>query len=68
MTYIRKTRDVYEIQGNYNYGHGWEAVNTETTRQDAKRSLKEYRENEPNTSFRRVCKRERIKSDTEEII
>ena len=45
MAYIRKTRDEWEIQGNY--GQGWECVNTEYTRQDAKRSIKEYRDSEP---------------------
>jgi hypothetical protein len=46
------------IQGNY--GEGWEDVNTETTREDAERSLKEYRENEPQYSHRM---RERIASN-----
>ena len=35
----------YIICGNY--GQGWEEVNTEMTMEDARRSLKEYRENEP---------------------
>ena len=57
MAYIRKTRDEWEIQGNY--GQGWECVNTEDTRQDAKRSLKEYQDNEPHT-FKIVKKRIRL--------
>lgn len=40
---IRTTRDEWEIQGNY--GYGWECENTEDTRKDALRSLREYREN-----------------------
>ena len=41
--YTRKTRDEYQIITNY--GYGWEVENTENNYQDAKRSLKEYREN-----------------------
>ena len=41
--YARKTRDEYQIITNY--GYGWEVENTENNYQDAKRSLKEYREN-----------------------
>ena len=37
--YIR----VWEIQGNY--GQGWECVTEESTRQDAKKMLKDYRTN-----------------------
>lgn len=59
MAYIRKTRDEWEIQGNYGYGHGWECVNTEDTRQDAKRSVAEYRANE-RFPFRVVKKRVKI--------
>jgi len=49
MAYTRKTRDELEIRGNY--GFGYECVNTETTWKDARRSIKEYRENEPGTPF-----------------
>lgn len=57
MAYIRKTHDEWEIQGNY--GQGWECVNTEDTRQDAKRSYKEYIANE-RVPFRVVKKRVKI--------
>lgn len=40
----------YEIQGNYD--GSWECVNTEITRIDALRSVKEHRENEPMYQFR----------------
>jgi len=40
---VRKTRDRWDIMTNY--GYGWEAENCEYTYRDAKRSLKEYREN-----------------------
>ena len=43
MAYIRKTVDEYQIFTNY--GYGWEVENTEDNYTDAKRSLKEYREN-----------------------
>ena len=43
MAYKRKTVDRWDILGNC--GYGWEVENSEYTREDAKRSLKEYREN-----------------------
>lgn len=43
MAYQRKTRDRWDIETNY--GYGWEVENSEFTREDAKRSLREYREN-----------------------
>lgn len=41
--YKRKTIDRWDIETNY--GYGWEVENSEYTREDAKRSLREYREN-----------------------
>lgn len=43
MAYQRKTRDRWDIETNY--GQGWEVENSEYTRADAKRSLREYKEN-----------------------
>lgn len=43
MAYQRKTRDRWDIETNY--GCGWEVENSEYTRTNAKRSLREYREN-----------------------
>lgn len=40
---VRKTIDRWDIMTNY--GYGWEVENSEYTYTDAKRSLKEYREN-----------------------
>jgi hypothetical protein len=57
---VRKTKDIWVVQGNYGYGHGWEDVNAEETWTDAKRSIREYRENEPGVSFRVRKKREKI--------
>ena len=45
MPYKRKTEDEFDIE-QFCYG-SWEVVNTETTREDARRSLREYRENQP---------------------
>lgn len=56
----RLTRDIYEVHGNYGYGHGFECVTAEDTRKAAKARLKEYRENEPGVPFKIVAKRERI--------
>lgn len=57
-----KTQIVHVIQGNYGYGHGWEDVTAEETREEALKRLREYRENEPGVSFRRIRRRERILS------
>lgn len=43
MAYTRKTVDRWDIMTNY--GYGWECENSEYTREDAERSLKEYRDN-----------------------
>lgn len=40
----------YEVQGYYSFG--WEMVTTETNFAEAKKRLKEYKDNEPNISFR----------------
>lgn len=58
MSYIRKTKDEYQIQGNY--GHGFEMVTAEDTYKEAKERLKEYRDNEPGIPFKTVCKRIRL--------
>lgn len=58
--YVRRTSDEWEIQGNYGYGHGWEAVTTETSRDAARETIRLYRENEPGVPFRIVKRRVRI--------
>lgn len=60
MTYKRKTRDVFEIQGNYGHGHGYETVTTELTWKDAMSTIHTYKENEPGIPFRIKKVRERI--------
>lgn len=64
MTYKRKTRDTWEIQGYYSGQYGWECVYTATSFSEAKSIVKDYRNNEP-YPFRIVYKRERILNDVE---
>ena len=56
----RKTKDIFEVQGNYGYGHGFECVTSEETFSEARIRIKEYRDNEPGVPFRIKKKRERI--------
>jgi hypothetical protein len=60
MTYQRKTRDYWSIQQYTGAEYKWEEVNAEDTWKDAKRSLREYRENQPEYPVRARRKRERI--------
>lgn len=60
MAYVRKTKDVFEVQVNYGYGHGFECVYTEETRKEARERIKEYQENAPEYAVRIVCKRVKI--------
>jgi hypothetical protein len=41
---------MWEVQGNY--GHGWDMVTTEETLDDARATVKVYRENERGHAFR----------------
>lgn len=59
MAYTRKTKDEYEIQGNY--GYGWEVLTTEDNSKDARDTLKCYRENEPSVPHR--IKKRRIRKE-----
>ena len=59
MSYTRKTKDVFVIQGNY--GTGWDDENEEDTRIAARRSLKEYRDNGPG-EYRLIKRREKIEA------
>lgn len=63
MSYQRKTRDVFDIRGNY--GHGWETVTAETTRPAARERLREYRENEPGVAFCIVKTREPVAQEVQ---
>lgn len=63
----RKTKDEYEIQGDYGYGHGWEKVTTEETWSAAKEQLRTYRENEPGVPFKIVPKRVPIEQPVKDL-
>ena len=43
MAYRRTTRDRWDIMTNW--GHGWECECSEYTAQDARNTLRDYREN-----------------------
>ena len=60
MTYQRKTRDYWDIEQLT--PQGWEVVNSEETNADRRRSIKEYRDNQPEYPVRSVKHRERIES------
>jgi hypothetical protein len=62
MPYQRKTRDRWDVEGNYGHGHGWECVTSEDRFRDARERIKEYRENERGVPFRLKLKRERIEA------
>lgn len=67
MAYVRKTRDEWEIQqqtGSADHRGGWELATTEETRRDAKRCIREYRENQPELRVRIVKRRVRIEQPT----
>ena len=55
MTYKRKTQDEFQIWGVY--GQGFEELTAESTRKAANERLKEYRENQPEGSYKIVVKR-----------
>jgi len=56
----RTTRDVFVVQGNYGFGHGWEDLTQEDSRPDARAQYRTYRENEPQYRHRVITRRERI--------
>lgn len=62
MTYTRKTKDEYIVQGNYGYGQGFEDECTEETRKEAKERLKEYRENAPGV-YRLIVRRVKLQGE-----
>jgi hypothetical protein len=64
VAYQRKTRDVWIIQQNWGFGDGWEDVSAEDSRADARRAVKEYRDNQPECPVRIKKTRERIEPAT----
>ena len=55
--YKRKTTDEWEVQGYYGPSYGWERLTTETSYNDAKRTRKEYIENDVNLHGIRIIKK-----------
>lgn len=60
MARTRTTRDIWDVRGDYGYGHGFETVTAEETLSEARARLREYRENEPGVCFKLVKTREKI--------
>lgn len=58
MSYQRKTRDVWNLLGDY--GQGFEHVTAELTYKEIRERLREYRATEPHVPFRVKMTRERI--------
>lgn len=48
------------------WGYGWEDVNAEDNERDGRRSLREYRENEPQVAHRLIQRRELNPASLEE--
>lgn len=57
--YIRKTADEYEVQGNYGQ-YGFECLTTEDNFKAARKTLKDYRDNDKSGTFRIIKKRIKI--------
>lgn len=56
--YIRKTRDIFTVQGLY--AGNWEDETSEPTRREGIQRLREYRENMPTLAHRLIKTREKI--------
>lgn len=54
---VNKYNYIWVIQ-QYTESHEWEDVNAEETPEDARRSLREYRENQPEYPCRKILRRE----------
>lgn len=50
LAYQRKTRDEYDLLGNW--GYGWDYLLTEDSVEKIKLRLKEYRENDPRADYK----------------
>lgn len=60
MTYRRKTRDEWNVQGSY--GCGWEDVTAEDSYREARARLREYRENQPQYPHRLIKRRIKLEA------
>lgn len=63
MSYIRKTRDVWDVQQYTGPEYGWEDVCTEPSWLQARDRVREYRENQPEYPVRAKHRRERIEEE-----
>jgi len=61
MAYIRKTKDEWQVQGDY--GNGWEPILTAENLDDAREQKRCYDENEPDVVHR--IKLVRVKKNME---
>ena len=57
MPYIRKTKDVFVVQGNY--GYGWNDLTYESSLKEAREQKRAYEDNE-NYPHRIIKRREKI--------
>ena len=57
---VRVTRDEWHIEQHTGRPYGWEVVSSEETAHDARRAVREYRENQPEYPVRSVKRRVRI--------
>lgn len=57
MAYERKTRDEWQVQTNYGYGHGFEETTAHDSYRGARAELRVYRENQPEFAHRLKCVR-----------
>lgn len=52
MQYVRKTKDIYELQIDYGYGDGYEYIIAEDTIREANKRRTEYLKND--TQMKRI--------------
>lgn len=59
-TYVRKTRDVWELHVNYGHGDGWEHEVSEDSWPEMRDRLREYRQNCPQYPVKAIRRREKV--------
>jgi hypothetical protein len=59
-----KTEQIYVIQSNYGYGHGWEDTTASYLRWEALTDLRSYRRDQPEYPHRMIQRR--VWKDTQE--
>jgi hypothetical protein len=63
MTYVRKTRDEFDLEADYGYGQGWEVETSESTWTEARAQLRTYRDNGVFVPMRIVKRRVKIERE-----